>query len=82
MNSSNKNRVFQKILAPTTKGKDCQQPKNKNMKLKHYECDSCQSVFDIRPDPSADNPLEISFCPYCGESIDKDETYELDNENI
>jgi predicted nucleic acid-binding Zn ribbon protein len=47
------------------------------MKLKHYECDNCQSVFDIHADPN-DNPLEISFCVYCASPLDKDETYEVE----
>ena len=37
------------------------------MKLNHYECSECNSVFEICPD--SDNQLEVKFCPYCSEEL-------------
>ena len=34
--------------------------------ITHYECNECQSVFQIQSD--VDNKLTPTICPFCGDS--------------
>lgn len=40
------------------------------------ECDSCESIFKIKHEMDK-NYYSISYCPFCGEELDRDEEFEF-----
>lgn len=49
---------------------------------KHFECDSCEAVFNIKHDMD-DEYYQVQHCPFCGVGFPEDDDeceYDLDEE--
>jgi predicted RNA-binding Zn-ribbon protein involved in translation (DUF1610 family) len=46
---------------------------------KIFTCLSCEAEFSIRHDMD-DYHYKVEFCPFCGETLDEEETFEFDDE--
>ena len=48
------------------------------MKNKHFECVNCEAVFRIGHDLDT-NYYQIQHCPFCGDSLDEDQNYDIED---
>lgn len=46
---------------------------------KIFTCLSCEAEFSIRHDMD-DYHYKVEFCPFCGETLDEEETFEFDDD--
>jgi len=54
--------------------------KNKKASFVHYECSSCNGVFDVRHD--MDEVYRILFCPFCSEELlEEDDSSVLEDQS-
>jgi hypothetical protein len=51
------------------------------MKTKHYECDNCEAVYQLKHDLDADHYQPV-HCAFCGEVLDDDSNFEVFDETL
>lgn len=49
------------------------------MKTKHYECDSCGAVYQLKHDLDTDHYVP-AHCAFCGETLDADSHFDVDDD--
>jgi predicted RNA-binding Zn-ribbon protein involved in translation (DUF1610 family) len=48
-------------------------------KSQHHVCLSCDNEFRVIHEVEGET-LRVQYCPFCGEGIDAEETYEIEEE--